>query len=521
MPRTCSTRSGTFIASANAPTAAICSISTAMCCTNCMPTTPSHNWHKQQRPVRRPDLTFAVQDHTVATKPGRNDDTNPSGDCLPQGDARGLPQERHQAVRYRRSGAGHFPRRGAGTRHRAAGRNACGSRQSRQYGRRRRCAGLRLSAPASSTHILATQVMAIKRPEAHAGAARRQARAARQRQGCGAADHRRTRRRGRARLCVEYAGAAVRAMPIEQRMTLCNLNIEMGGRSGFVAPDDATFAWLAGRPYVPQGAMWDRALEYWRTLATRRDASFDREVDARLHGARTADHLGHRSEPGRRHFRSRARTRRRSSQAGAPRRKARLPIWISRPERRSPACRSIGFLSALAPTAGCRICKSPPPWCAGGRVADGVVAMVVPGSSSVKREAEAAGLDRVFRDAGFLLGRSGLLDVRRRQRRPRPAGRALRLDHQSQFRESAGREGAHASREPGDRRGHRDRRPDRRCPATCCGGGVMQPFIRHTAIAAPLLHRRHQYRSDRADIADARPQGRLQGDAVLPRPPAR
>ena len=55
-------------------------------------------------------------------------------------------------------------------------------------------------------------------------------------------------------------------MPIEQRMTLCNLNIEMGGRSGFVAPDDATFQWLAGRPYAPQGAMWDRALAHWRTL---------------------------------------------------------------------------------------------------------------------------------------------------------------------------------------------------------------------------------------------------------------
>src|SRR5665213_3252922 len=77
---------------------------------------------------------------------------------------------------------------------------------------------------------------------------------------------------------VEYGGSAILAMPIEQRMTLCNLNIEMGGRSGFVAPDDATFAWLAGRPYAPQGAMWDRALEHWRTLITDDDAAFDREV---------------------------------------------------------------------------------------------------------------------------------------------------------------------------------------------------------------------------------------------------
>ena len=71
-------------------------------------------------------------------------------------------------------------------------------------------------------------------------------------------------------------------MPIEQRMTLCNLNIEMGGRSGFVAPDDTTFQWLAGRPYAPQGAMWDRALAHWRTLKTDDGAEFDRERGARL-----------------------------------------------------------------------------------------------------------------------------------------------------------------------------------------------------------------------------------------------
>src|SRR5262249_10828691 len=76
---------------------------------------------------------------------------------------------------------------------------------------------------------------------------------------------------------VEYSGAAVRAMPIEQRMTLCNLNIEMGGRSGLVAPDDAAFGWIAGRPFTPQDAMWERALAHGRTLASDDDAGFDRE----------------------------------------------------------------------------------------------------------------------------------------------------------------------------------------------------------------------------------------------------
>src|SRR6185312_168624 len=66
-------------------------------------------------------------------------------------------------------------------------------------------------------------------------------------------------------------------MPIESRMTLCNLNIEMGGRSGFVAPDDSTFSWIAGRPFAPQGVCWERALAHWRTLKSDDDAAFDCE----------------------------------------------------------------------------------------------------------------------------------------------------------------------------------------------------------------------------------------------------
>ena len=119
-------------------------------------------------------------------------------------------------------------------------------------------------------HILATQVMAMKRPKrmlirldgrlaTHVTAKDVALRIIAEIGVSGARGH-----------VVEYAGPAARAMPIEQRMTLCNLNIEMGGRSGFVAPDDATFQWLAGRPYAPQGALWDRALAHWRTLIERR-----------------------------------------------------------------------------------------------------------------------------------------------------------------------------------------------------------------------------------------------------------
>ena len=76
---------------------------------------------------------------------------------------------------------------------------------------------------------------------------------------------------------VEYAGAMVRAMSIEERMTLCNLSIEMGAKIGMVAPDDATYAYVAGRRFAPSGAMLDQAICTWRTLPTDDDASFDRE----------------------------------------------------------------------------------------------------------------------------------------------------------------------------------------------------------------------------------------------------
>lgn len=77
---------------------------------------------------------------------------------------------------------------------------------------------------------------------------------------------------------VEYAGDAIRSLSMEQRMTLCNLSIEMGARGGLIAPDDTTFAYLKGRDFAPAGADWDRAVAYWRTLPSDPDAVFDREV---------------------------------------------------------------------------------------------------------------------------------------------------------------------------------------------------------------------------------------------------
>ena len=233
---------------------------------------------KQDRPVRRADLTFAVQDHTVATKPGRDDETNPSGSAFIRAMREGC---RHNGIRLfdiddREQGISHVvaPELGIvlpGATHAVPDSHAStvGGVGALAFG----CGTSELA------HILATQVMALKRPQSMrvtldgrlaAGVTAKDAalRIIAKIGVAGARGH-----------VVEYAGAAVRAMPIEQRMTLCNLNIEMGGRSGFVAPDDATFAWLIDRPFAPLGAAWEQALRHWQTLTTDDGASFDRDPE--------------------------------------------------------------------------------------------------------------------------------------------------------------------------------------------------------------------------------------------------
>src|SRR5262245_46795864 len=77
---------------------------------------------------------------------------------------------------------------------------------------------------------------------------------------------------------VEYAGNAIRGLPLEGRLTVCNLSIELGAKMGFVAPDDTTYAYIHGRRFAPKGAQWDQALEAWRKLPSDDGAAFDREV---------------------------------------------------------------------------------------------------------------------------------------------------------------------------------------------------------------------------------------------------
>src|SRR5205807_1193856 len=77
---------------------------------------------------------------------------------------------------------------------------------------------------------------------------------------------------------IEYAGSAIRSLPMEGRFTICNMSIEAGGRAGLIAPDDTTISYVEGRPYAPKGAQWDAAVAFWRNLPSDEGAAFDREV---------------------------------------------------------------------------------------------------------------------------------------------------------------------------------------------------------------------------------------------------
>ncbi|HXU99737.1 MAG TPA: 3-isopropylmalate dehydratase large subunit [Caulobacteraceae bacterium] len=199
---------------------------------------------------------------------------------------------------------------------------------------------------------------------------------------------------------IEYAGEAVEALSMEGRMTLCNMTIEAGARAGLIAPDAATYAWLRGRPAAPKGGAWEMAIGYWRTFVSDEDAVFDAEVgidvaalapmvtwgtspedvvdvggavpdpadfdDARAaHIRRALDYMG--------------------LEAGQAIADARLDrVFIG-------SCTNSRIEDLRAAAAIVR----------GRKIADHVSAMVVPGSGLVRAEAEAEGLDAIFRDAGF------------------------------------------------------------------------------------------------------------------------
>jgi 3-isopropylmalate/(R)-2-methylmalate dehydratase large subunit len=207
---------------------------------------------------------------------------------------------------------------------------------------------------------------------------------------------------------VEYAGPAIEKLSMEGRMTVCNMTIEGGGRAGMIAPDETTFAWFTDRseggrerPGAPRGAELDAAIEGWRALRTDAGASFDSDLD--IDASAISPQVTWGTNPGM----VRAVTERVPSpeefESPAAREATERALHYMALEPGTPieeisidrvfigSCTNsrIGDLRAAAEVV------------AGRRVAAGVNAMVVPGSQQVKAQAEAEGLDRVFRDAGF------------------------------------------------------------------------------------------------------------------------
>ncbi len=200
---------------------------------------------------------------------------------------------------------------------------------------------------------------------------------------------------------IEYAGAAIRGLSMEGRMTVCNMTIEAGARAGLIAPDETTFAYLKGRAMAPAGAAWDAAVAYWRTLPSDPGARYDSEVH--LDAAAIIPQVTWGTSP----------------QDVVPITGAvPVPGEVADADRRAAMLRSLAYmgLEAGTPMREVRIDRVFIGSCTNGRIEDlrdaaavvrgrkvaaSVGAMVVPGSGLVKQMAEAEGLHRVFIDAGF------------------------------------------------------------------------------------------------------------------------
>jgi 3-isopropylmalate/(R)-2-methylmalate dehydratase large subunit len=200
---------------------------------------------------------------------------------------------------------------------------------------------------------------------------------------------------------IEFRGPGIAALSMEGRMTVCNMSIEAGAKAGMIAPDETTFAYLEGRPYAPQGADWEKALEHWRKLATDEGAEFDKTVH--IDASTIRPHVTWGTNPG--HVVS--------IDGTVP-----DPDELAEPAARESAARALEYMGLEAGTAmrdvqvdtvfigsctNSRIedLREAASVVEGHQVHEGLRALVVPGSRKVKDQAETEGLDEVFVKAGF------------------------------------------------------------------------------------------------------------------------
>ena len=200
---------------------------------------------------------------------------------------------------------------------------------------------------------------------------------------------------------IEYRGDTVRALDMEERMTVCNMSIEAGARAGMIAPDETTYAYLAGRPRAPQGDAWERALAAWRTLPSEPGARFDREVH--IDAARVEPMITYGTNPGMA-IPIGGEIPHRQGDAAFARALAYMGLTPGRPIKDQPV--NVVFLGSCT-NGRLSDLRSAAQLLRGKRIAAGLRMLVVPGSQQVKRAAEAEGLDRVFLDAGAEWRESG------------------------------------------------------------------------------------------------------------------
>ncbi|RTL94435.1 3-isopropylmalate dehydratase large subunit [Ancylobacter aquaticus] len=200
---------------------------------------------------------------------------------------------------------------------------------------------------------------------------------------------------------IEYAGEVFRALSMEGRMTVCNMSIEGGARAGMVAPDETTYAYVKDRPRAPKGADWDAALRYWDTLRTDEGAFFDKEI--RLDGASLPPIVSWGTSP---------------EDVISVEGRVPDPDLIDDPDKRDAKKRALAYMGLVAGTkiidipvdkvfigscTNARIedLRAAAAIVRGHKVREGVSGMIVPGSGLVKLQAEAEGLDAIFKAAGF------------------------------------------------------------------------------------------------------------------------
>jgi 3-isopropylmalate/(R)-2-methylmalate dehydratase large subunit len=350
--------------------------------------------------VRNPELTFATVDHAVSSAPGRHTDSSPLGGKL-------LRQMRRRTFE---AGIRLFDigRAGQGIAHVMAPELGlslpgmlivCGDSHTCTHGG---IGALAFGIGASEVvHVLATQTLRQTKP------------ASMRIQFEGALAPGITAKdlilhtigklgmaggRGHA---VEYAGAAIRAMEVEARLTICNLSIELGAKMGVIAPDDKTFEYVASRPFAPKGASLEKAIDSWRDLPSDDDATF--AVEHSIDAGMVAPQITWGTSP-----------------QDVIAVTERVPDPDHEPDllHRQRMQAAIDYMGLLP---GAPIMGTPIDWvfigsCANSRLSDlrlaaqvlagrkvaaNVRAWVVPGSETIKREAQAEGLDRIFRDAGF------------------------------------------------------------------------------------------------------------------------